>query len=98
MHSSQTGAITYRHQGAFIEPTILLNVPTTSEAYQEEIFGPVVIVNTFENEAEVLSEANCTEFGLFCEHLKVKSRTILTPAQHPYIRKILRGLFVSAKP
>ncbi len=56
-------------QGAFIEPTILLNVPTTSQAYQEEIFGPVVIVNSFETEDEVLSEANCTEFGLFCTSL-----------------------------
>lgn len=56
-------------KGAFIEPTILLNVPTTSQAYQEEIFGPVVIVNSFETEEEVLSEANCTEFGLFCMFL-----------------------------
>ncbi|KEF58355.1 uncharacterized protein A1O9_06281 [Exophiala aquamarina CBS 119918] len=52
-------------KGAFIEPTILLNVPTTSQAYQEEIFGPVVIVNSFATEEEALSEANCTEFGLF---------------------------------
>ncbi|EXJ58754.1 hypothetical protein A1O7_06184 [Cladophialophora yegresii CBS 114405] len=51
--------------GAFIEPTILKNVPTTSVAYREEIFGPVVIVNTFKDEADVLAEANCTDFGLF---------------------------------
>lgn len=54
-------------QGAFIEPTILFNVPTSSVAYQEEIFGPVVIVNTFETEEQALDEANCTEFGLFCK-------------------------------
>ena len=50
-----------------MEPTILLNVPTSSDAYKEEIFGPVVIVNTFKDEAAALAEANSTEFGLFCE-------------------------------
>ncbi|KAK6365274.1 hypothetical protein LTS17_011507 [Exophiala oligosperma] len=32
---------------------------------KEEIFGPVIIVNTFEDEAGALAEANCVEFGLF---------------------------------
>lgn len=49
-----------------MEPTIFLNVPQSSEIYKEEIFGPVVIVNTFKEEAEALAEANSTEFGLFC--------------------------------
>lgn len=49
-----------------MEPTILQNVPLTSDAYKEEIFGPVVIVNTFKDETEALAEANSTEFGLFC--------------------------------
>jgi aldehyde dehydrogenase (NAD+) len=53
--------------GAFIEPTILKNVPVESAAYREEIFGPVVIVNTFKDEVDVLAEANCTDFGLFCK-------------------------------
>jgi len=53
--------------GAFIAPTILKNVPLSSAAYTEEIFGPVVIVNTFADEAKALEEANCTEFGLFCK-------------------------------
>lgn len=59
--------LTCDFQGAFLEPTILLNVDTKSSAYQEEIFGPVIIVNTFEDEADALAEANCVEFGLFCE-------------------------------
>lgn len=49
-----------------MEPTVLVNVPTSSEAYKQEIFGPVLIVNTFKNEAEALAEANGSEFGLFC--------------------------------
>ncbi|KAK3046782.1 hypothetical protein LTR09_011763 [Extremus antarcticus] len=57
----------HRHgtKGAYMEPTILMNVPMSSDAYKEEIFGPVVIVNTFKNEAEALEEANGMEFGLF---------------------------------
>lgn len=56
---------TNTEKGAFMQPTILLNIPLTSAAYQEEIFGPVIIVNTFTSEDEALEEANCTEFGLF---------------------------------
>lgn len=52
-----------------MEPTILMNVPKSSDAYKEEIFGPVVIVNTFKDENEALLEANATEFGLFCKPL-----------------------------
>ncbi|KAH8817431.1 aldehyde dehydrogenase domain-containing protein [Xylogone sp. PMI_703] len=51
--------------GAFVEPTIFMNVPTTSPIYQEEVFGPVVVVNTFKTEEDVLEEANGTDFGLF---------------------------------
>lgn len=54
-------------KGSLITPTILKDVPIHSAAYQEEIFGPVVIVNTFKTEEDVLAEANCTDFGLFCE-------------------------------
>jgi acyl-CoA reductase-like NAD-dependent aldehyde dehydrogenase len=53
-------------KGAFIEPTIFVNVPTSSPIYQEEVFGPVVIVNTFTSEEDALAEANSTDFGLFC--------------------------------
>lgn len=42
-----------------------MNLKQTSEAYQQEIFGPVVIVNTFEDEKAALNEANSLEFGLF---------------------------------
>ncbi len=54
-----------------MEPTILLNVSITSDAYKEEIFGPVVIVNTFKDESDALREANGTEFGLFCRSTSI---------------------------
>jgi aldehyde dehydrogenase (NAD+) len=38
----------------------------TSPIYEEEVFGPVVIVNTFREEEEAIREANSVEYGLFC--------------------------------
>ncbi len=82
-------------KGCFIEPTILLNVPVSSDAYQEEIFGPVVIVNTFKDEAEALTEANNTEFGLFCELSLFFPRDLISRANHsqpPFTRMISNAL------
>ncbi|KAJ3338199.1 aldehyde dehydrogenase (NAD(P)(+)) ald5 [Gonapodya sp. JEL0774] len=50
--------------GYFIEPTIFSNVPEHSKIMAEEIFGPVVCINTFETEEEVIARANNTTFGL----------------------------------
>ncbi|CCO49039.1 putative Aldehyde dehydrogenase [Vibrio nigripulchritudo SOn1] len=51
-------------QGYFYMPTVLSNLDTSMRIYQEEIFGPVVSLYEFENEAEVLDHANDTEAGL----------------------------------
>ena len=51
--------------GYFIEPTILTNVPEDSRLMKEEIFGPVLIINTFIKETDALNRANDTEFGLY---------------------------------
>jgi betaine-aldehyde dehydrogenase len=50
--------------GYFIEPTVLTDVPLSSQAWKEEIFGPVVCVRSFENEAEAVRLANDSRFGL----------------------------------
>lgn len=50
-------------KGCF-EPTILLNPADDAQVYREEIFGPVVCVRTFKDEADFLKLANDTEFGL----------------------------------
>ena len=50
-------------KGFYIEPT-LLKGDNNMRVFQEEIFGPVVGVTTFETEAEALAIANHTEFGL----------------------------------
>lgn len=49
--------------GFYIEPT-LFRGNNTMRIFQEEIFGPVVGVTTFKDEAEALALANSTEFGL----------------------------------
>jgi len=51
--------------GYFVEPTIISNAPEDSKVMKEEIFGPVVCINTFTDEEEVLKRANDTEFGLY---------------------------------
>ncbi len=50
--------------GYFIQPTILTNVPHNSDAWQKEIFGPVLSVRSFSSESEAVTEANSTAFGL----------------------------------
>lgn len=49
--------------GYYIEPT-LMKGHNKMRIFQEEIFGPVVSVTTFKDEAEALAIANDTEFGL----------------------------------
>eukprot|EP01117_Protostelium_nocturnum_P012369 TRINITY_DN455_c0_g1_i1.p1 TRINITY_DN455_c0_g1~~TRINITY_DN455_c0_g1_i1.p1 ORF type:complete len:544 (-),score=180.15 TRINITY_DN455_c0_g1_i1:156-1697(-) len=51
-------------EGYFIEQTMFTNVPEDAKINQEEIFGPVVIVNTFKTEEEVIEKANNTMYGL----------------------------------
>ena len=56
-----TGGVT---EGWSVAPTIVLDAPKTARAYREEIFGPVVVVNKFETEDEVVQLANDTRYGL----------------------------------
>ncbi|KAF8847669.1 aldehyde dehydrogenase [Acephala macrosclerotiorum] len=52
-------------KGYFVEPTIFKNVNVDAGIYKEEIFGPVLLVNTFTTEEDVICRANDTEYGLF---------------------------------
>jgi aldehyde dehydrogenase len=49
--------------GYYIQPTVMKG-HNKMRIFQEEIFGPVVSVTTFKDEAEALEIANDTEFGL----------------------------------
>jgi aminomuconate-semialdehyde/2-hydroxymuconate-6-semialdehyde dehydrogenase len=50
--------------GYFIEPTVLVDLPVQCRVNQEEIFGPVVTITPFKDEAEVVQFANAVPFGL----------------------------------
>jgi acyl-CoA reductase-like NAD-dependent aldehyde dehydrogenase len=50
--------------GFWLPPTVLLPTSTSSKAWNEEIFGPVVSVMTFDGEEDAIAKANDTEFGL----------------------------------
>jgi aldehyde dehydrogenase (NAD+) len=50
--------------GAFYAPTILTGVTAESEAVREEIFGPVLTVQTFDDEDEALALASHAKYGL----------------------------------
>src|SRR5215469_3393810 len=50
--------------GFWYAPTVLAPVPPDSAAYTEEIFGPVVTVTPFTDEAEAIAMANDTPYGL----------------------------------
>lgn len=51
-------------QGFWIEPTVFADVTDDMEIAREEIFGPVLSVLDFEDEADVLARANDTPYGL----------------------------------
>jgi acyl-CoA reductase-like NAD-dependent aldehyde dehydrogenase len=50
--------------GGFVAPTVLLDVPETSAAVQEETFGPTLTVTRVRDAEEALERANATAYGL----------------------------------
>ncbi|MCZ2122780.1 MAG: gamma-aminobutyraldehyde dehydrogenase [Anaerolineales bacterium] len=51
-------------KGYFIEPTVIGNVKQDSEIVQNEVFGPVITVQEFSDEADALSKGNDVLYGL----------------------------------
>lgn len=52
-------------KGYFIKPTVFTETPEDATIMKEEVFGPVVNINTFKTEAEAIAKANDTEYGLY---------------------------------
>lgn len=50
--------------GHFVLPQLLTNIPDGHEVLREELFGPVLVVQIFADEAQALALANATDFGL----------------------------------
>ena len=67
-------------EGTFYEPTVLTGVTAGSDILRNEIFGPVLSIIPFTDEADAVAKANDTEFGLvgyvFTENLARGQRLI----------------------
>lgn len=62
--SLRTGGAGLDHPGAYVQPTVLAGVNPTMRVVREEIFGPVLVAASFQNDAQAVSLANDSEFGL----------------------------------
>lgn len=62
--SVETGGVRQGEKGFYIEPTIVTGVKQTDDAIQTEIFGPVITVQPFSDEAEAIRMANDVLYGL----------------------------------
>lgn len=59
-----TGGVKRGQDGLFVEPTVFLNVSKDSRIIKEEVFGPVITVQSFKTEDEAIESANDTVYGL----------------------------------
>lgn len=59
-----TGGRRIDRPGAFVEPTILVDVTPEMRAYHEELFGPVAVVYRVESDEEAVALANGSQYGL----------------------------------
>lgn len=85
-------------KGAYLEPTLITHVPQDSRLIQEEIFGPVLTVQTFKTFDEAVAMANGTKYGLSCsvwtndinkaQHAANKIRTGLVWINSWFIRNL----------
>ena len=60
----RTGGDRPGDSGFYLNPAVITGVETVDRAWREEIFGPVVCMRPFTDEAEMLREVNDTNFGL----------------------------------
>ena len=50
--------------GYYMAPTVVTDVDPSHRLFREEVFGPVLSVTPFEDEAEAIRLANATDYGL----------------------------------
>jgi succinate-semialdehyde dehydrogenase/glutarate-semialdehyde dehydrogenase len=58
------GGSPLEREGTFFEPTVVTGVKPGSDILREEIFGPVLSIIPFTDEADAVAKANDTEYGL----------------------------------
>jgi 1-pyrroline dehydrogenase len=59
-----TGGGTNGDRGFFVQPTVITDVAQDDEIVQKEVFGPVVTVQRFADDAEAIAWANGVRYGL----------------------------------
>jgi aminomuconate-semialdehyde/2-hydroxymuconate-6-semialdehyde dehydrogenase len=52
------------HKGFYLNPTVITGLPENSKCVQDEIFGPVVTISSFQSEKEAIEKANGVRYGL----------------------------------
>jgi succinate-semialdehyde dehydrogenase/glutarate-semialdehyde dehydrogenase len=60
----ETGGRRIGNKGYFFEPTVLTNVPREARIMNEEPFGPVAMIGSFDTFDEMVQEANRLPYGL----------------------------------
>ena len=51
-------------KGFYLQPTVVLGTEPQDRVWREEVFGPVVCIRPFEDEAQLLNEVNESRYGL----------------------------------
>jgi betaine-aldehyde dehydrogenase len=59
-----TGGVAPERPGFYLEPTVIAGPTQEDELIQREIFGPVITVQRFSDEAQAIAWANATRYGL----------------------------------
>jgi phenylacetaldehyde dehydrogenase len=59
-----TGGGQHGDKGYFVQPTIFKNCGPSSTLFKEEIFGPVLVANSYKDADEIAAQANDTVYGL----------------------------------
>jgi aldehyde dehydrogenase (NAD+) len=72
--------------GFFVRPAVIDNAAVTSRVVQEEIFGPVLVVDSFTGMDEAVQLANATDYGLIAG---VWTSNVSTA--HRMIREVVAG-------
>lgn len=54
----------HERTGAFYSPTFVKNIPPEAQLIQEETFGPVISLITYENESDLVEQVNQSRYGL----------------------------------
>jgi 1-pyrroline-5-carboxylate dehydrogenase len=51
-------------QGTYVRPTLVTGLPRNHRLFREELFVPILLIDTFDTLEEAVLEANATEYGL----------------------------------